>query len=746
MRWSTHDAASSFLGRGKRHWGVTVTGLALLAAAACASRGDAGGKGPASGAAASTWVQSSVDQASIEAGEGDGGSPTAVVSTGSIAFGLTNCGSSASQTATVQNTGTGTLVITASTTGAWFSVTPTSATIAPGASAVLTVAVTVPPTAAAAVAHTGKVHITTNESAHAHDVIALSATSQGVTLVYPSTPHEVDFGATPAGTTVPAALVLQNTGNATAAIALGTPSDAAFSLNTSNPANQLSAAPGNDVTQSLDFAPTANGVERATMSVTITNGAAVCGTSVSVVKMSGAGSSGALAGWPTSYDLAGLGVDFGPVSCGSTAPTQSFTLSNDGAAAVTITAVTLTGTSGYSTGLAAGTVIAAGGSLLVDVNPAPVPFPSSPSATYPGTLTVTTSVHGDAPHVLTLAQSAYGAVLSLVASDLFGTFGSVPDGVTASEPFQIVNDGTSANISVNVAGDPSFGVVTSTFASGSGLQTSQTFSDTATFSPTTVGSFGGTLTVTADALCQSAPSVVTLGGNGESSADDAGSAEDAGTGGEDAGPSLTASPGFLSFRADCPQSPKVGTTPIGGPKLITITNTSGASLAFTASVGTSDFLVGPTAGTLGAGASTTIGVLAGNLDYPLPPSVSDVLDIQTGDQIIAVPISESFEGIYLPTTSIDFGDVPVGTEASQTIDVVSTQEIVQELGASSAMPDPPFGLEIAGVQYPSSPTQPWIVSFLPTSTGLQTGTATFLGGAMAYYCTPNTIALSGTGD
>ena len=183
-----------------------------------------------------------------------------------------------------------------------------------------------------------------------------------------------------------------------------------------------------------------------------------------------------------------------------------------------------------------------------------------------------------------------------------------------------------------------------------------------------------------------------------------------------------------------------GTIPVGSGQ-VTITNTSGASLAFTASLPSSYFTLSSGGSTLAAGASATLTVSAIALTgYPPGESVSSSLTVQGGGETVIVPVTEGFAGVFVQTTSVAFGDATVGQGASQTINVVETSTF-EQLGASSATG--PFSIVNPGVIM-SGPEQ-WTVEFLPTTPGMQNGTATF-GGYGAVFCTPNTVALSGTGD
>jgi hypothetical protein len=105
-----------------------------------------------------------------------------------------------------------------------FIVQPTSAVIAPGDSASLTVTAHVPSSATAGTVHSATLRITTNDAANRRTDISLTVTPQGATLAFPGgSRKQVDFGAVPFNMPSEAAVVLDNVGNAAATFAFGMP-------------------------------------------------------------------------------------------------------------------------------------------------------------------------------------------------------------------------------------------------------------------------------------------------------------------------------------------------------------------------------------------------------------------------------------------------------------------------------------------------------------------------------------------
>lgn len=166
------------------------------------------------------------------AGDDEGGSPVATFSSPTVDVGHVDCGSTGMQTLTVVNGGTGRLAITATTTGSTFTVSPTDVTLDPGAMGSLAITATVPGSSTAGTQLVGSLELFTNDPAQPNVSIPLSAIPTGATVTLAAaSPTTAAFPTTPPGK--PASGIqfsFVNTGNATATISLGAPSDPQFSL------------------------------------------------------------------------------------------------------------------------------------------------------------------------------------------------------------------------------------------------------------------------------------------------------------------------------------------------------------------------------------------------------------------------------------------------------------------------------------------------------------------------------------
>ena len=133
-----------------------------------------------------------------EAGGSDAGISSAIVPTTPIDFWQVECGAVASRTVPIENGGTAPLTVRASTTGAGFAAAPGTMTVAPAASAILTVTANVPTSATAGSPLSGSLTLETNDPSTPTIDVDLAVTPLGATLTFdpegvPS-PSEADFG------------------------------------------------------------------------------------------------------------------------------------------------------------------------------------------------------------------------------------------------------------------------------------------------------------------------------------------------------------------------------------------------------------------------------------------------------------------------------------------------------------------------------------------------------------------------
>src|SRR5207237_327836 len=102
------------------------------------------------------------------------------------------------------------------------------------------------------------------------------------------------------------------------------------------------------------------------------------------------------------------------VDCGTTAPAQTFTLSNTGTATFTWTAaLTKGGSSPYTVLPTSGSITPGGTPQTITVTPKAIPSASAVTAgLYDDTLTISSSAFGDTGTPIALQETAHGAILA----------------------------------------------------------------------------------------------------------------------------------------------------------------------------------------------------------------------------------------------------------------------------------------------------------------------------------------------
>jgi hypothetical protein len=341
-------------------------------------------------------------------------------------------------------------------------------------------------------------------------------------------------------------------------------------------------------------------------------------------------------------------LDFGLVNCGSTAATQTFTVTNPGTFTVTWTATLGMGAASNFQLSSSGGTLKSGQSTQVTVTPNAVGSTAPTSSNALGDI-VTVSIDSSTVPI-TLTETAQGAVLAFEPTSV--PFGPVP---LSSGPqslfFAVQNSGNlPANVTLTLTGDPSFSLP--------GGATTQTVTATAanivdseiTFSPTTTNSVTGSVALALDgstALCGPLPSALPVSGNG--------------TNGQ-----VGVSPAQIVFGPG-------GLVPCGtaaAPVNVTLQNTGTAPYTWTGVLthGGSYYSISPASGTVAAGLSEIVTVTpkaipatsattAGEYDDTLTITTNSV-----GDVPHAVSLLETAQGAIItrPAGSLGFGSVGLG--------------------------------------------------------------------------------------
>jgi hypothetical protein len=579
--------------------------------------------------------------------------PRALFLSATIDLSRADCGGAAVSASLVVTNGGGQTLTVASATGTQgngpFSVSPGLVNISPGASATLTVSASVTAQAVAGIPLAGSLVLTTNDPDQPHASVPLSVTPFGATLAWASG-AAANFGlAHLTQLDTPIGLSLVNRGNVPASVFLGSASDPQFSL---SPLGAQAVPSGGSLSLVADFLPQLLGAVSATVPVTVSG--PVCGALPASISLSGSGGAGAISGWPT-----GL-LDFGANPCGGVAAlTQGFTLVNSGTFDVHLTSASFSGGVGYAHDVTQGETIPAGGSLTVHVTPPAIPFPSPVPGLFADTLSIGTDEPGDPVHLVSVTESALGAILALDTSSSasFGAFGGIPLLSSTSQSFSVRNTGNAPS-SVTLGAGGAFGLSTTSFVVPAGGAQS----DAVSFLPTVMGAVSSTLGLTGTSLCQALPSALSLVGVGQK-----------------AGLSLSLQ--SLSFAANC------GTS--AAPQSLSVSNTGNVPITWSASLARgagSVYDISPSSGTMNPGDAPTLLTVTphGIAQYPASLDASAFADLLTlttnvaGDTPHVVSLAETALGDVLSWTSgaLDFGAVPVGTlSASQSLTLTNRANV-----------------------------------------------------------------------
>jgi hypothetical protein len=635
---------------------------------------------------------------------------------------------SAAQTVTVTNVGTAPLEIDSiALTGANpgdYAQTNTCpikpATLA--VNATCTVSATFTPTAAGS--RTAGVTLT-DDAPNGQQAIILSGTGATPTPGATLTPTSLPFGSQAVNTTsAPQTVTLRNSGTGPLTIStiglVGT--NAAHYAQTNDcPISPATLAVNATCTATVTFKPTATGTRNATLRFTDN-----AGSGTQNVSLTGSGVTSALTFTPTSLTFAGQAV-------GTTSASQTSTVRNVSAAAVTISAIALTGTNAgdYGQTNTCPGSLAANATCTVTVT-----FTPTASGTRTASLQVTDSGTGS-PHTLALTGTGTTAGGITLAPTSLG-FGSQRVGTTAAAQTISVTSSGSAPLSISAiavtgtnAGD--FAQTNNCPIAPATLAVNSSCTVSVTFTPSATGSRSASMSITDNA---------------------AGSPQTAAVTGTGTAPAVTLTPASLTFAGQT-----VGTTsPSQGA---TLRNSGTAPLAISAIVvaGTNaadfaqlnDCPLSPT--TLAVNATCTINVtFAPGGSGPRSAAVTISDDASGSPQSLGLSGTglAAAPGVGLAPTSLDFAARAVGsTSAAQSTTLTNTGNAALTISSigitgtnaadfaqTSTCPTSPSTLA-AGASCSIS------VTFTPSAGGARTAAVSVTDDASG---SPQTVALTGTGQ
>jgi len=424
--------------------------------------------------------------------------PTGSVSPGSLSFGNQPVGTtSATETATLSNTGTGalsisSLTITGANAGDFAQSNSCGSSLPAGSNCTLSVSFT--PTASGS--RTASVSIADNASGSPQKV-SLSGT--GAVAAASLSPTSLSFGNQSL-----------NTKSGTLSATLTNSSGAALNITaielTGNYPNQYiqtnncgtSVAVGATCTISVQFAPINAG--SITAAVTLIDNASNSPQSVS---LSGTGTSS------PSVSLSPASLSFGNEAVSTTSGALTATLTNSGGAALSLSGIALTGTNAgdFAETNTCGSSVAAGGNCTISVT-----FDPTASGSRTASISITDNATGS-PQALGLSGTGTTATVSLSPTSL--SFGSQAIAITSSTQTVTLTNG--GNTALNISSLTITGTNAADFADvantcGSSVAAGANCTIAVAFTPSTCNSETASITVTDNGT--GSPQTVSLSGSG----------------------------------------------------------------------------------------------------------------------------------------------------------------------------------------------------------------------------------------
>ncbi|MGC2418422.1 MAG: choice-of-anchor D domain-containing protein [Candidatus Acidiferrales bacterium] len=398
-------------------------------------------------------------------------------------------------------------------------------------------------------------------------------------------------------------------------------------------------------------------------------------------------------------------LSFGSVAMGSTV-VQSTSVTNTGTEAVNISQASISGSAFTVMSGSGAATLAVGQSATVQIQFAP-----TAAATATGNLVISSNASNP---TLTIALSGTGTAAGVSVTPSSVSFGSVPDGTTATQSITLKNTGTAnLNVSSKSVTGTGFGV---TGFSAVTLAPGSTMNFSATFTPTSTASVSGSISIVSDAA--SSPTTVALTGTGTA-------------------PGMSVTPSSVSF-GNVPD----GTT---GTQVVTLRNTGTGSLVVSSEsvTGTGFSVTGFAAQTLAANASMTFNaVFSPTSDGSASGSISVATNLPSSPTTIPLSATGTQPGISITPSSVSFGNVADGATGTQPITLKNTGTANLVVSSESVTGT---GFSVTGfVAQTLTPngSMTFNAVFSPTTPGAVSGSisvSTNLSGS------PTAIALTGTG-
>jgi hypothetical protein len=555
-------------------------------------------------------------------------------STSSVDFGTVPVGSSATQTVTLTDTGTGSLTISGlSVSGTGFSVVggSSSMTIAAGQSVSvqlefapqsvgsLSGAVTVASDAASAVAPNNASSGVRANASPASSNFEISLHGNATQAAISMSPSSLSFSNVTVGQSSTQSVALTNNGTAPLQIKSATVTGAGFSI--TGMVLPLTIPAGQGTSFTVQFGPTSAGT--ASGSLAFSDNALASPQAFPVTGYAVA-ANGTLFANPANYNFNGVAV--------GTTGTETITLTNSGSSTVTISQASASGTGFSVSGLAAGQTIAAGAQASFTATFAPTAAGNASGA-------ITVSTNASNP-TLSIALSGTGTQGGLSANPASINFGGVLVGSSGTVNVTLTNSGT-ANVSVSAATASGTGFSVSGFTAGT-LNPGATTSFTVKFAPTAAGSSSGSVSVASNA--PSSPLSISLSGSGTSTQ-----------------PQLSINPSSITF-----DSVNVGSN---ASQTVTLTNNGTGALTITAAtISGSGYTMTAAPTTISAGSSGSLSVtFAPTAEGSAAGSISIASNAPGSPAAIALSGTGMESLGSASPASIAFGSVVVGNSNSDVV-------------------------------------------------------------------------------
>lgn len=519
--------------------------------------------------------------------------------------------------------------------------------------------------------------------------------STGGTGTLSASVTNLSFGNVAVGNNKIQSVTITNTGTAAINLSEAAITGAGYSVAGGN--STITIPAGQSGTLQVQLAPASAGVINGSLSI-----ASNAANSPLKIALTGTGTEPVLAVSPGK-------IQFGNVKVGQST-TQAVTLVNNGNVDLVLSAAQISGSGFAMSGLTFPSTIAVAKNMSFNVK-----FTPSAAQGMTGSIKFVDNAPNSTQSV-DLVGTGTSENAALVATPGSVSFGNVTVGSSGTQSVTLTNSGASA-IAISQA------AATGTGFSISGLNpmtlnAGQTTTFTTKFAPTSTGSATGAVTITSNA---SNPTLtLDLVGVGTQ-------------------PHLSANPTSVSF----------GSVAVGNSSLIsvTLTNTGTGSVAISSgsASGSGFSMTGLSAANLSAGQSTSFNVkFAPTAAGAASGSVSIVSNAPGSP--LAIPLSgtatQSQPGLTINPTNVPFGNISVGSNASQNVTLTNSGNAVVNITGATAS-GTGFGLSGLGAQSLNpGASVTFAATFAPTTAGNVTGSISISSNAPN---SPAVITLSGAG-